>query len=69
LILIFGRGEVTVAVMGAIVVLFPALVNIVFGLRSASSAMLNVATVYGANRLGALSMLPSRAHCPRSLQR
>ena len=65
LILIFGRGEVTVAVMGAIVVLFPALVNIVFGLRSASSAMLDVATVYGANRLGALryvafpSSLPS----------
>ena len=65
LILIFGREQVTVAVMGAIVVLFPALVNIVFGLRSASKAMLDVATVYGANRWGALryvafpSSLPS----------
>jgi ABC-type nitrate/sulfonate/bicarbonate transport system permease component len=65
LILIFGREQVTVAVMGAIVVLFPALVNIVFGLRSASSAMLDVATVYGANRWAALryvafpSSLPS----------
>ena len=39
LILIFGREQATVAVMGAIVVLFPALVNIVFGLRSASPAM------------------------------
>lgn len=65
LILIFGREQVTVAVMGAIVVLFPALVNIVFGLRSASIAMLDVATVYGANRWAALryvafpSSLPS----------
>lgn len=65
LILIFGREQVTVAVMGAIVVLFPALVNIVFGLKSASPAMIDVATVYGANRLAALryvafpSSLPS----------
>lgn len=54
LILIFGREQVTVAVMGAIVVLFPALVNIVFGLRSPSPSMLDVATVYGANKLAAL---------------
>jgi len=65
LILIFGREQLTVAVMGAIVVLFPALVNIVFGLRSASKAMLDVATVYGADRWAALryvafpSSLPS----------
>lgn len=65
LILIFGREQATVAVMGAIVVLFPALVNIVFGLRSASEAMLDVAKVYGANKLAALryvafpSSLPS----------
>lgn len=65
LILIFGREQLTVAVMGAIVVLFPALVNIVFGLRSASRAMVDVATVYGANRWATLryvafpSSLPS----------
>lgn len=65
LILIFGREQATVAVMGAIVVLFPALVNIVFGLRSASPSMIDVATVYGANKLSALryvafpSSLPS----------
>lgn len=65
LILIFGREQATVAVMGAIVVLFPALVNIVFGLRSASAAMIDVATVYGANKFAALryvafpSSLPS----------
>lgn len=54
IILIFGRAEVTVAVMGAIVVLFPALVNIVFGLRSASPAMYDLVNVYGANKLTAL---------------
>jgi ABC-type nitrate/sulfonate/bicarbonate transport system permease component len=65
IILIFGREQLTVAVMGAIVVLFPALVNIVFGLRSASPAMLDLTQVYGANRLTVLrtvafpSSLPS----------
>ena len=65
IILIFGRAEITVAVMGAIVVLFPALVNIVFGLRSVSPAMYDLASVYGANKLTILrtvafpSSLPS----------
>lgn len=65
IILIFGREQLTVAVMGAIVVLFPALVNIVYGLRSASPAMLDLTQVYGANRLTVLrtvafpSSLPS----------
>ena len=54
IILIFGRAELTVAVMGAIVVLFPALVNIVFGLRSASPAMYDLVNVYGAGKLTAL---------------
>lgn len=64
LILIFGRQQVTVAVMGAIVVLFPALVNIVFGLRSASSAMLDVATVYGANKISALRFVAFPSSLP-----
>ncbi|NBU22622.1 MAG: ABC transporter permease subunit [Actinobacteria bacterium] len=64
LILIFGRQQVTVAVMGAIVVLFPALVNIVFGLRSASTAMLDVATVYGANKLSAIRYVAFPASLP-----
>lgn len=54
IILIFGRQQASVAVMGAIVVLFPALVNIVFGLRSASPAMLDVVKVYGAGRISTL---------------
>ena len=65
IILIFGREQMSVAVMGAIVVLFPALVNIVFGLRSAPPAMFDLVTVYGGNKLDALrtvafpSSLPS----------
>ena len=54
IILIFGRDTATVAVMGGLVVLFPALVTIVFGLRSASPAMIDVVTVYGGSPLTAL---------------
>lgn len=65
IILIFGREQISVAVMGAIVVLFPALVNIVFGLRSAPAAMFDLVNVYGGGKLDALrkvafpSSLPS----------
>lgn len=65
IILIFGREQLSVAVMGAIVVLFPALVNIVFGLRSAPPAMFDLVQAYGGNRIDALrtvafpSSLPS----------
>jgi len=54
IILIFGRDTATVAVMGGLVVLFPALVTIVFGLRSASPAMIDVVTVYGGSPFTAL---------------
>ncbi|WP_353808802.1 ABC transporter permease [Agromyces sp. SYSU T00194] len=47
IILIFGRETATTAVMGAIVVLFPALVTLVFGLRSASPQMIDVVEVFG----------------------
>lgn len=53
IILVFGRQEAAVAAMGGIVVLFPALVTIVFGLRSASPAMLEVVQVYGGSRFDA----------------
>ncbi len=45
--MVFGRGTVTVAVIAGIVVLFPALVTIVFGLRSTSSQLHDVVAVYG----------------------
>ncbi|GAA3531514.1 hypothetical protein AFL01nite_17350 [Aeromicrobium flavum] len=47
IVLIFGRGISAVAVMSGIVVLFPALVGIVFGLRSSSKQMHDVVHVYG----------------------
>jgi ABC-type nitrate/sulfonate/bicarbonate transport system permease component len=51
IILIFGREFASVAVIGGIVVLFPALVNIVFGLKSASPQMNDLVTVYGGTSL------------------
>lgn len=45
--MVFGRGTVTVAVIAGVVVLFPALVTIVFGLRSTSAQLHDVVAVYG----------------------
>ncbi|MCU1438163.1 MAG: transporter permease [Naasia sp.] len=48
IILMFGFGtDASVAVIGGIVVLFPALVTIVFGLKNASPEILDVVSVYG----------------------
>lgn len=52
--MVFGRGAVTVAVIAGIVVLFPALVTIVFGLRSTSRQMHDVVAVYGGSPAMAL---------------
>jgi ABC-type nitrate/sulfonate/bicarbonate transport system permease component len=55
IILIFGFGsEASVAVIGGIVVLFPALVTMVFGLKAASPQMLDVVSVYGGSTLTAV---------------
>jgi ABC-type nitrate/sulfonate/bicarbonate transport system permease component len=64
IILIFGRDVATVAVVAGIVVLFPALVNIVFGLHSASPQMLDVVTVYGGNSWTALRKVALPASAP-----
>jgi ABC-type nitrate/sulfonate/bicarbonate transport system permease component len=63
IILIVGRGAAVAAVMGGMVVLFPALVNIVFGLRSASPIITDVITVYGGTPFTALRKvaMPSSA--------
>ena len=47
IILIFGRDIVTTAVMGGLVVLFPALVTLSFGLKSATPQMLDLIAVFG----------------------
>jgi ABC-type nitrate/sulfonate/bicarbonate transport system permease component len=55
IILIFGNGsQASVAVIGGIVVLFPALVTMVFGLKAASPQMLDVVAVYGGGTLTAV---------------
>jgi ABC-type nitrate/sulfonate/bicarbonate transport system permease component len=55
IILIFGNGsQASVAVIGGIVVLFPALVTMVFGLKAASPQMLDVVAVYGGNTFTAV---------------
>jgi len=64
IILVFGRDVTTVAVVAGIVVLFPALVNIVFGLHSASPQMLDVVTVYGGNRWTTLRKVALPASAP-----
>ncbi len=63
--LLFGNGFWTVAAMSGIVVLFPALVTISFGLRSVSEQMKDVVGVYGGSTVDVLrraafpSALPS----------
>lgn len=63
--MIFGRGISAVAVISGIVVLFPAVVGLVFGLRSTSQQMRDVVHVYGGTDRDALfkvafpSALPS----------
>jgi ABC-type nitrate/sulfonate/bicarbonate transport system permease component len=64
IILIFGRDVATVAVVAGIVVLFPALVNIAFGLRSASPQMLDVVTVYGGSSWTTLRKVALPASLP-----
>jgi ABC-type nitrate/sulfonate/bicarbonate transport system permease component len=64
LVLIFGRSLVTVAVMGGLVVLFPALVNITFGLKSAPQASVDLVSVYGGGRWQALRSVALPASLP-----
>jgi ABC-type nitrate/sulfonate/bicarbonate transport system permease component len=52
--LVLGNGFATVAVMSGIVVLFPALVTIAFGLRSVTPQMRDVIHVYGGSSFDVL---------------
>ncbi|WP_084127452.1 ABC transporter permease [Demequina sp. NBRC 110054] len=64
IIMIFGREFATVAVMGGIVVLFPALVNIAFGLQQASQQTLEVVQVYGGGSIKQLTKVALPASLP-----
>ena len=57
LLLIFGQGKLGIATIGAIVVLFPVLVNVVLGLRSASPLSLDLIRANGGSRLKILTMV------------
>lgn len=50
LIIIFGRGQFTVALMGAIIVFFPALVNIGSALKNVPPTLIDLVRTYGAGR-------------------
>lgn len=54
LLLVFGQGALGIAVIAGIVVLFPALVNIVLGLGSAPPQALDLVRVNGGSALTAL---------------
>lgn len=53
IVLVFGRQEASVAAMGAVVVVFPALVTIVQGLRSTNPVIVEVVKVYGGSTFDA----------------
>jgi ABC-type nitrate/sulfonate/bicarbonate transport system permease component len=59
--LVCGRGLLTVAVISGIVCFFPALINMMTGLRSAAKSSLDLMRVYGAGRLTTLRkvLIPS----------
>ncbi|GAA1135865.1 ABC transporter permease [Nesterenkonia lutea] len=64
IVLIFGRDWLSVAAMGTIVVIFPALVTIVEGLRSTSPAMSEVVQVYGGGPATVLRKVAMPASVP-----
>jgi ABC-type nitrate/sulfonate/bicarbonate transport system permease component len=59
--LIFGRDILAVAVIGGIVCFFPALVNIMYGLRATPGSSLDLMASYGASRFATLRkvLIPS----------
>ncbi|PWJ55419.1 ABC-type nitrate/sulfonate/bicarbonate transport system, permease component [Quadrisphaera granulorum] len=54
IVLIFGRGLGSIAVMGGIVVFFPALVNVVQGLRSVPPTSRDLVHAYGGSDLAVM---------------
>jgi ABC-type nitrate/sulfonate/bicarbonate transport system permease component len=64
IIMIFGRDFWTTAVMGGIVVLFPALVSIAFGLKSFSPQMADLVSVYGGNAWTSLRKIAMPSSLP-----
>jgi ABC-type nitrate/sulfonate/bicarbonate transport system permease component len=57
IVLIFGRGVLGVAVIAGIVVFFPALVTIVFGLRSVNAQARDLVVAYGGSEWTVLAKI------------
>lgn len=55
--LVFGRGLVTVAVVGAIVTFFPTLVNVNLGLRMAPKSAVDLVRAYGGRKVFTLTRI------------
>jgi ABC-type nitrate/sulfonate/bicarbonate transport system permease component len=51
IVLVFGRGSAAVAVISGLVVFFPTLINMAFGLRSASALTVDLVRAYGGGSL------------------
>lgn len=64
IILVFGRELAAVAVIGGIVVLFPALVTISFGLKSAATHMNDLIAVYGGGPVSRLRLVAIPSSLP-----
>ncbi|WP_375433096.1 ABC transporter permease [uncultured Friedmanniella sp.] len=64
LLLIVGQGKLGIATIAAIVVLFPALVNIVLGLRSASPLAVDLIRVNGGGAMKEMLMVRLPAALP-----
>ncbi len=47
IVMLFGRGSLAVAVIGAVVVFFPTLVNVTLGLRAAPRSAIDLIRAYG----------------------
>ena len=47
IVMVFGRGSLAVAVIGAVVVFFPTLVNVTMGLRAAPQSATDLVRAYG----------------------
>ena len=67
LLLVFGQGKLGIAVIAGIVVLFPALVNIVLGLSFSSRAALDLIRVNGGSAVSALVRVRIPAALPQFL--
>ncbi|MEV0052124.1 ABC transporter permease subunit [Saccharopolyspora shandongensis] len=64
IMLVFGRDAGGIAVIGGIVVFFPALVNLVFGLRSAPRPTIDLVTAYGGGKVTVLRKVAVPAALP-----